>query len=142
MDSHERTTIVIAHRLSTVRKADRIVFIAGGKVRESGSHADLVDKPNGRYNRLVESQKRKSTVNLNAIKKDNQLGEEDEEENVDFEKQAEELASKAFNKAEARRFATPEIKFYIVGAVGCALAGGVFPAWGIVFAEMIGKSRH
>ena len=52
MDSHERTTIVIAHRLSTVRKADRIVFIAGGKVRESGSHADLVDKPNGRYNRL------------------------------------------------------------------------------------------
>ena len=138
MDSHERTTIVIAHRLSTVRKADRIVFIAGGKVRESGSHADLVDKPNGRYNRLVESQKRKSTVNLNAIKKDNQLGEEDEEEDIDFEKEAEELASKAFNKAEARRFATPEIKFYIVGAVGCALAGGVFPAWGIVFAEMIG----
>ena len=49
-----------------------------------------------------------------------------------------ELASKAFSKSDARNFAAPEVKFYLVGSVGAAIAGGVFPAWGIVFAEMIG----
>jgi ATP-binding cassette subfamily B (MDR/TAP) protein 1 len=138
MESHERTTIVIAHRLSTVRKADRIAFIANGKLREIGAHDDLMNKPNGRYQRLVESQKRKSSVNVAAIKSDALLCLDEDEEDVDFEKEAEELASKAFNKADARNFAKPEINLYLVGIVGAVIAGGVFPAWGIVFAEMIG----
>jgi subfamily B ATP-binding cassette protein MsbA len=37
-----RTTIVIAHRLSTVRRADRIVVLADGGIKESGSHEELV----------------------------------------------------------------------------------------------------
>jgi subfamily B ATP-binding cassette protein MsbA len=37
-----RTTIVIAHRLSTVRRADRIIVLADGRIKESGSHEDLV----------------------------------------------------------------------------------------------------
>jgi len=37
-----RTTIVIAHRLSTVRRADRIVVLADGRIKESGTHEDLV----------------------------------------------------------------------------------------------------
>lgn len=138
MESHDRTTIVIAHRLSTVRKADRIAFIANGKLREIGGHDDLMNKPNGRYQRLVESQKRKSSVNVADIKSDTLQDLEEDEEDVDFEKEAEELASKAFNRADARNFAKPEINLYLVGIVGAIIAGGVFPAWGIVFAEMIG----
>ncbi len=90
MEAHDRTTIVIAHRLSTVRKADRIAVIAGGRLREIGSHDELINKPEGRYKRLVESQKRTSTVDVDAIKKDNvhKIDEEDEEE-IDFEKEAE-----------------------------------------------------
>jgi ATP-binding cassette, subfamily B, bacterial MsbA len=37
-----RTTIVIAHRLSTVRGADRIIVLADGRIRESGTHEELV----------------------------------------------------------------------------------------------------
>jgi ATP-binding cassette, subfamily B, bacterial MsbA len=37
-----RTAIVIAHRLSTVRRADRIVVLADGRIKESGSHEELV----------------------------------------------------------------------------------------------------
>lgn len=138
MESNDRTTIVIAHRLSTVRKADRIAFIANGKLREIGGHDDLMNKPNGRYQRLVESQKRKSSVNINAIKSDTLKDLEEDEEDVDFEKEEENLASKAFNKKDARNFAKPEMNLYIVGIIGAVIAGGVFPAWGIVFAEMIG----
>ena len=128
MEDHDRTTIVIAHRLSTVRKADRIAFIAGGRLREIGSHDELMSKPNGRYKRLVDSQKRNITVSLSDIKKDNLHSLEEDDENVDFEKEAEELASKAFKKSDARKFAAPEVNYYIIGALGAAIAGGIYPA--------------
>jgi subfamily B ATP-binding cassette protein MsbA len=47
-----RTTLVIAHRLATVRNADRIVVLDGGEVREVGSHEELLRKPRGIYSRL------------------------------------------------------------------------------------------
>ena len=46
---------VIAHRLSTVRRADRIVVIEGGTLSESGTHEELIQKA-GTYRRLYELQ--------------------------------------------------------------------------------------
>jgi len=141
MASHDRTTIVIAHRLSTIRNADRIAFVSNGKVREIGSHEELMEKPNGRYKRLVASQKRGSTVDLQAIKDDSKMkadADEDQDERADDEgKKLEEEASKAFDGKRARQMAKPDIKYLLVGALGAILAGGVFPAWGIMFAFMI-----
>lgn len=50
-----RTTIVVAHRLSTVRKADCIVVIDGGRIVEQGTHNELIEK-GGVYKKLYESQ--------------------------------------------------------------------------------------
>ncbi len=50
-----RTTIVVAHRLSTVRDADVVVAIADGVVAEQGTHADLMAR-DGLYARLVRTQ--------------------------------------------------------------------------------------
>ncbi len=51
----ERTVLVIAHRLSTVEHADKIIVLEGGKIVESGTHKELLDK-SGVYNRLYELQ--------------------------------------------------------------------------------------
>lgn len=50
-----RTTIIIAHRLSTVQKADKIVVLSQGKIIEQGSHKELLDA-NGEYALLYKHQ--------------------------------------------------------------------------------------
>jgi ABC-type multidrug transport system fused ATPase/permease subunit len=51
-----RTTFMIAHRLATVRRADRILVIQNGMVVESGTHAELHQQENGLYRHLAELQ--------------------------------------------------------------------------------------
>ena len=51
----DKTSIVIAHRLSTVRKADKIVVMERGKIIETGTHSELLEH-NGIYRRLYELQ--------------------------------------------------------------------------------------
>ena len=51
-----RTTIVIAHRLSTVQRLDRILVFDRGRIVEDGAHDDLMRREAGVYRRLVETQ--------------------------------------------------------------------------------------
>uniref|UniRef100_A0A9J2PQC9 Uncharacterized protein n=1 Tax=Ascaris lumbricoides TaxID=6252 RepID=A0A9J2PQC9_ASCLU len=55
--SKGRTTIVIAHRLSTLRDANQIIVFNHGKVAEIGTHKELAEKDGGIYAALVQSQK-------------------------------------------------------------------------------------
>lgn len=50
-----RTSVIIAHRLSTVQNADEIIVLEQGEIKERGTHASLI-QANGIYNRLVEMQ--------------------------------------------------------------------------------------
>lgn len=61
-----RTTIVIAHRLSTVRALDRLLVFDAGKVVEEGTHAELVARPDGIYRKLFERQAMELVKGLKA----------------------------------------------------------------------------
>ena len=52
---HNRTTLVIAHRLSTVERANRIIVMDGGRLTESGTHGELMAR-NGQYAALYRMQ--------------------------------------------------------------------------------------
>lgn len=74
--SKGRTTIVVSHRLSAIRHADRILFIDKGQVIEDGSHEELIDL-HGRYYDMVtavnlemESECLTNTINENQENQD------------------------------------------------------------------------
>jgi subfamily B ATP-binding cassette protein MsbA len=62
----DRTTLVIAHRLSTVRRADTIVVMEDGRVIETGSHSELLAR-GGQYRRLYELQFAEEEAELSQI---------------------------------------------------------------------------
>ncbi|KAK7286924.1 hypothetical protein RJT34_22287 [Clitoria ternatea] len=51
-----RTTIIVAHRLSTVRNADMIAVVHKGKIVEKGTHSELLEDPEGAYSQLISLQ--------------------------------------------------------------------------------------
>ncbi|KAL0395649.1 UNVERIFIED_CONTAM: ABC transporter B family member 19 [Sesamum calycinum] len=52
-----RTTVVVAHRLSTIRGVDSIGVVQDGRIVEQGSHGDLISRPDGAYSRLLQLQR-------------------------------------------------------------------------------------
>ncbi|XP_052201325.1 ABC transporter B family member 9 [Diospyros lotus] len=67
-----RTTVVVAHRLTTVRNADLIAVVEAGKIVEQGTHSELIKNPDGAYSQLVHLQEgTKNAEEEHQMEKDN-----------------------------------------------------------------------
>lgn len=62
-----RTVLIIAHRLSAVRDAHRIVVMESGQIAESGTHAELLARPNGIYRHLCRLQSGGSAEHMSPV---------------------------------------------------------------------------
>lgn len=146
-----RTTIIIAHRLSTVRNADVISVFENGSVVESGKHDELMALSHGAYRLLVEHQnihaeKSNAAADLNSSKVDgtalvasssvtktkNSLtnskldeGQVDESAEVDVDPG---VLKRAFI------LNIRELPVMILGVIGGAIAGASFPLSAVMFA--------
>jgi ATP-binding cassette subfamily B (MDR/TAP) protein 1 len=155
MASRSRTTIVIAHRLSTVRNASRIAVVLDGKVKEIGTYDELVAKPKGHFHRLQAYQnlegpaddelepvaakkKGKSSLKKKAQElKDKKRKEQEQKQKEEEEIEAiDEEKEKQFG-ARARQIAQKDLRFFVIGGIGAVFAGLMFPAWGFIFAYTI-----
>merc|ERR1712238_152018 len=138
-----RTVVQIAHRLSTVRNADRIVVLNDGKVRENGTHDELMALK-GHYHRLVGLQSLDDDTDRKAYPdalKTMQLSGSLTKSFGDSDKLSsgrnEELETNTqldkSNAKKARSLAKGDESYFVIGAFGAVLAGRKFVYFVIEF---------
>lgn len=132
MGAKSQTIIVIAHRLSTIRNADRIAVIADGRVRELGTHDELMAKPNGRYKRLQEYQNldapKEEKASLSATSGAHSLTKKegkDEEDGLGNDDDDSIVGEETIKKSEqhARVLAKRDVGYILLGSIGAIFAG-------------------
>ncbi|KAH8284597.1 hypothetical protein KR018_005431 [Drosophila ironensis] len=150
-----RTTIIVAHRLSTVRRADRIVVINQGQVVESGTHQELMDLKDHYYN-LVTTQLGEDDgsvlsptgdiyKNFDIKDEDEQdikiLHDEEEEEVVSKDKKKKQKKVKDPNEVkpmtEVMKMSKPEWLQITVGCISSVIMGCAMPIFAVLFGSIL-----
>ncbi|XP_072707607.1 ATP-dependent translocase ABCB1 isoform X2 [Ciconia boyciana] len=160
-----RTTVVVAHRLSTVRNADLIAVFEGGVIAEQGNHFKLLERK-GIYYKLVNMQAIEAEV-PSSEKDDNALSVKKSESESEFE----ESLTKGLRRQSTRRsMKKPEVQnddpdektsspdeelspasflkimklnktewpYFVAGTLCAIINGALQPAFAIIFSEIIG----
>ncbi|XP_030947834.1 ABC transporter B family member 4-like isoform X17 [Quercus lobata] len=160
-----RTTVIVAHRLCTVRNADMIAVIHKGKLVEKGSHSELLKDPDGAYSQLIRLQEankvskqdvndqNKSEINVESFRQSSKRkailksisSKNKSEITVESFRQSKEPDSPSVAQQQApevslRRLAylnKPEIPVVLIGTVASSISGVVFPIYSILASSVI-----
>ncbi|XP_049818455.1 ATP-dependent translocase ABCB1-like isoform X2 [Aethina tumida] len=141
--SGDCTTIIVAHRLSTIRKANRIVFVSQGKVIEEGTHGELMELK-GEYFKLVNSQGHDD----NELKEEHFLQRTISISNKSLTSQNDELVDELMvtevdqpNKGsllKIMKMNSPEWLIILVGCLASIISGASLPVYALVFGDIVG----
>ncbi len=149
MKPKSQTTIVIAHRLSTVRNADRIAVIARGVLCEIGTWDQLMSSPGGRFRRMSLFQSldgHRQDVNsiLAQVQMEYESGHEpDRTHDFDIDQAATEQSIKLTKISKRARLMARDDRFYLaVGSGGAIIAGVGFPATGVSLLRAFYSTFH
>lgn len=148
MRTESQTTIVVAHRLSTIRNATRIAVISGGVVQEIGTWDQLISQQNGSFRRMslfqsIDGNKKDIISVLAQVQAETEMG---PQKGLDIDMVAGQQNEGAGpdseslqmnNSKRARLLAKDDAGFLAVGSAGALLAGVGFPASGVLFAYII-----
>ncbi|XP_033136812.1 ABC transporter B family member 7 [Brassica rapa] len=150
-----RTTIVVAHRLTTIRTANMIAVVQQGKIIEKGTHEEMIQDPEGAYSQLVclqEVSKKGGVEELelreNISVSHNQtdfglprpINLNQTKETHENKSSTENKASKKRKKVSLRRLAhlnKPEIPVLLAGSLAAAVHGIVYPVQGLLMSSTI-----
>lgn len=136
-----RTTIIVAHRLSTIRDVDTIIVLKNGQVVENGTHLELMSK-NGEYMSLVSLQTSPNFTNSSSIShsgssrnssfRDNMNNEEELKLNTTRELQSSDQGNASVPSIfDLLKLNAPEWPYAILGSIGAVLAGMEAPLFAL-----------
>ncbi|XP_028833451.1 ATP-dependent translocase ABCB1 [Denticeps clupeoides] len=156
-----RTTIVVAHRLSTIRNADVIAGFQGGSIVELGTHSELMDKK-GVYHSLVTMQTLKSTATegeeveeavpdgkspalsslsehtlFRQVSNGSYVNSEKNVQDVDKESSEEKEKIPDVNFLHVLKWNLPEWPYMVLGVFCATINGGLQPAFAVIFSKII-----
>ncbi|XP_042510345.1 ABC transporter B family member 15-like [Macadamia integrifolia] len=145
-----RTTIVVAHRLSTIRNADVIAVVNNGHVMETGSHEELIQDENGLYSsfiRLQQTEKKTEDTTMvttttssyslssNLSRSCSARSENKDDSGAALAEEKKTLPLPSFRRLLILNL--PEWKQAILGCVGATLFGAVQPVYAFVMGSMV-----
>ncbi|XP_065859874.1 ABC transporter B family member 11-like isoform X2 [Euphorbia lathyris] len=154
-----RTTVIVAHRLSTIKNADMVAVIHRGKIVEKGSHSELLSDPDGAYSQLIRLQEvtqdpkhdadklMVSEISLESIsQRSSEFGDENStNHSYTCSKTLQEETQVSPDKNQTlevplRRLVylnKPEIPVLIAGSIVAGISGLIIPIYGILISRVV-----
>ncbi|CAF1331651.1 unnamed protein product [Rotaria sordida] len=145
-----RTTIVIAHRLTTIRNAHQIYVLNNGTVIEQGTHETLMTKEGGKYQSMVKHQQMERITDDEHAMMLSQNDTEDDNKSiiertcllsdsptVDVNKQSSKPLRKRFVVIRLLLMNKPEWITILIGCIACILSGATQPMFAFLLAKVV-----